>query len=52
MTEPKKTVYLQLPLSLYERIASLARESSRTLPSYIRQIIKFYLNQLEETQHK
>ncbi len=47
MTEPKKTVHLQLPLPIYEQLAQLAQESQRTLPGYIRQVLKFYLKHLE-----
>lgn len=48
MKEPKKAVSLLLPLPVYERLSRLAAESYRTVPGYIRQIIKAYLRDLDE----
>ena len=50
MKEPKKTVYLLLPLSLHERLTQLAQESGRTLPGYIRQVVKYYLKHIDQGQ--
>jgi len=44
---PKKTVSVVMPLELYEWLALLAEDTSRSVPSYIRQILKGYLWQLE-----
>ena len=52
MKEPKKTVYLQLPLPLYERLSQLAQENVRTLPGYIRQVLRLYVKRLEEGQNE
>lgn len=44
---PKKTVGIVLPLELYERLAVLAEDTARTVPGYIRQVLKSYLWHLE-----
>lgn len=44
---PKKTVGVVLPLELYERLAVLAEDTGRTVPGYIRQVLKSYLWHLE-----
>lgn len=44
---PKKTVSVVLPLELYERLALLAKDTSRTVPAHIRQVLKGYLWHLE-----
>lgn len=44
---PKKTVSVILPLELYERLAVLAEDTARTVPRYIRQVLKGYLWHLE-----
>lgn len=44
---PKKTVGVILPLELYERLAVLAEDTARTVPGYIRQVLKSYLWHLE-----
>lgn len=44
---PKKTVSVILPLELYERLAVLAEDTARTVPGYIRQVLKSYLWHLE-----
>jgi len=48
MKEPKKTVYLQLALPLHAQLTELAHATHRTLPGYIRQIIKHYVRHLEQ----
>lgn len=52
MKEPKKTVYLQLPLPLYAQLSQLAQENVRTLPGYIRQVLRLYVKHLEEGQNE
>jgi len=37
---PKKTVSVALPVELYEQLKEKAEETSRTVPSYIRQVLK------------
>lgn len=44
---PKKTVSVVLPLELYEWLSLLAGDASRTVPAYIRQVLKCYLWHLE-----
>ena len=44
---PKKTVSVILPLELYEWLAVLAQDTARTVPGYIRQVLKSYLWHLE-----
>lgn len=44
---PKKTVGVVLPLELYEWLALLAGDTGRTVPGYIRQVLKGYLWHLE-----
>ena len=50
MKEPKKAVSVLLPLPLYETLSQMAKDSYRTLPGYIRQIIKHYLQYLDHEQ--
>lgn len=45
---PKKSVSVLLPLELYETLRTLSQESSRTIPAYIRQILKRYVRHLDE----
>ena len=47
---PKKTVSILLPMDLYEEIVRLARETHRTIPGYIRQIIRKYLRHIQEQE--
>lgn len=44
---PKKTVGVVMPLELYEWLAVLAEDTGRTVPAYIRQVLKSYLWHLE-----
>ena len=39
---PTKQVTLRLPLALYEQLQQQAQDTTRTLPGYIRYILKFY----------
>lgn len=48
MKEPQKTVYLKLALPLHTQLTELANATHRTLPGYIRQIIKHYVRHLEQ----
>lgn len=41
--EPKKSVSVLMPLELYEQVREQAEKGSRTIPSYIRQVLKRYL---------
>lgn len=49
---PKKTVFLGLPEECYDKIKSLADDTYRTVPSYIRMIIYNYLRRLESSDPK
>ena len=44
---PKKTVSVAMPLELYEWLKPLAQDTGRTLPGYIRQVLKAYRWHLE-----
>lgn len=44
---PKKTVSVAIPLEQYEWLALLAEESCRSVPAYIRQVLRCYLWHLE-----
>lgn len=45
--EPKKTVSLALPAECYDKIKTLADDTYRTVPSYIRMVIYNYLRRLD-----
>ena len=47
MHEPKKTVSLQVPQPLYDRLKSLADYDTRTLAAEIRQILKGYVEYID-----
>lgn len=40
---PKKTVSVLMPLELYERLTEQAEQTCRSVPAYIRQVLKCYL---------
>lgn len=44
---PKKTVSVLMPMELYEWLALLAEDTGRSVPGYIRQVLKGYLWHLE-----
>lgn len=44
---PKKTVSVAMSLELYEWLAMLAQDTGRSVPGYIRQVLKSYLWHLE-----
>lgn len=44
---PKKNVSVALPLDMYEQLSVSAEQTCRTVPAYIRQIIKRYLWHVE-----
>ena len=46
--DSKKKVSISLPMELYEQIKTLSEESQRSIPSYIRQIIRIYLQYYTE----
>lgn len=41
--EPRKTVSVVIPLELYETIKRLAEEDVRSVPSYIRLVLKEHI---------
>lgn len=45
--EPKKTVGVLMPLKMYDQISIQAKETSRTVPGYIRQVLRCYLWHVE-----
>jgi len=44
---PKKSVAVLMPMELYERLKELAEERDKTVPGYIRQVLKRYLWHME-----
>ena len=48
--ESRKTVSLAMPQELYDRLKELAKEDCRTIPSYIRQLIKTHLRTVEKNE--
>lgn len=40
---PKKTISILVPLELYEELNALARDSSRSMSAYVRQVLKAHL---------
>ena len=40
---PKKSVSVLMPLNLYERVKEQAKIKDRSIPGYIRQVLKRYL---------
>ena len=44
---PKKTVSVQMPEALYDRLKSLADYDTRTLAAEIRQILKGYVEYMD-----
>lgn len=40
---PKKSVGVAMPLEMYERVKAQAGKRDRTVPSYIRQVLRCYL---------
>ena len=40
---PKKTVSVLLPVELYEELEELAKDASRPLSAYLRQVIRAHL---------
>lgn len=45
--DPKKSIGVLMPLELYERLQEQAELTCRSVPSYIRQILKCYLWHVE-----
>ena len=41
--QPKKIVAVALPLEMYEQLKIFAEEDYRSIPGYIRQILKLHL---------
>ena len=46
--DPKKVFSLLLPFDTYEQVQKLAKNTERSIPSYIRQIIRIYLQYYTE----
>lgn len=44
---PKKTVGVLMSLKMYDQISMQAKEKDRTVPSYIRQVLRCYLWHVE-----
>ena len=44
---PMKQISLRIPLELYEQLQQQAQDTTRTIPGYIRYILKFYLRHPE-----
>lgn len=44
---PKKTVGVLMSLKMYDQISVQAKEKDRTVPSYIRQVLRCYLWHVE-----
>ncbi|MCI9170742.1 MAG: toxin-antitoxin system protein [Lawsonibacter sp.] len=42
---PQKTVGVVMPLELYEAIKGLAEEDARSIPSYIRLVLREHIEQ-------
>ena len=40
---PKKAVSVLMPLELYERVKEQAERTNKTVPGYVRQVLKRYL---------
>lgn len=40
---PKKTVCVQLPLDWYDQVKEQAEQLDKTMPGYIRQVLRCYL---------
>lgn len=51
--KPEKYVRIRLSIEIYEQIKSFAKEDYRTVPSEIRQILKFYIKfRMENESHR
>ena len=50
--QPKKSVTVNLPIDLYEKINHLAKEGYRTNAGYIRLILTRYIRYLEQENYK
>lgn len=44
---PKKAVSVLMPLELYERVKEQAERTNKTVPGYVRQVLKRYLWHVE-----
>ena len=44
---PKKTVCVQLPLDWYDQVKEQAEQLDKTVPGYIRQVLRCYLWHVE-----
>lgn len=49
---PKKTVSLLLPQEDYDKLNALARDNCRSVPSYLRVMVRNYLYQLDQPETK
>lgn len=44
---PKKVVSVLMPLELYERVKEQAEQKGKTVPGYVRQVLRRYLWHVE-----
>lgn len=44
---PQKKVAVSMPCEMYEKIKELSKWTGRTVPGYIRQVLKLYLQYKE-----
>ena len=44
----KKIVHLALPMELYQQVKNLAEYDVRTVPNFIRQVLRQYIAHLED----
>ena len=48
MKGPKKSVTVLMPLELYEQVKERAKQTNRSVPGYIRRVLKYCLEYGEE----
>ncbi len=46
---PKKTVGVVMPMKLYDQVKIQSKKTDRTIPAYIRQVLRCYLWHVENT---
>lgn len=49
MRGAKKSVCVMMPQELYQQVREQAEKTCRTMPGYIRQVLKCYLQHVEHT---
>lgn len=50
MKGPKKSVRVDIPMDLYEQLRDEAKQTMRTVPGYIRYILRRYLKENNEAR--